>query len=85
MKNRYGNEYWFEQVSDNTYRFHMEEDGTKYMRMGGREGQEEMDMEDIGFFDPAGGPFVSVGCNISDSGVVKRIMSREDGIYLEVE
>jgi len=95
MKNRYGKEYWFEQVSDKTYRFHMEEDGTKYMRMGGREGQDKLDMEDIGFFDPAGGPFVCVGEKIfwdeisgGEKGeaflTVKRIMNREDGIYVEV-
>lgn len=96
MKNRYGKEYWFELVSDIMYRFHMEEDGAKYMRMGGREGQEKIDMEDLGFFDPPGGPFVCVGERIFWDEIlggekdkafltVKRIMNREDGIFVEVE
>jgi len=84
MKNRYGEEYWFERAGQHTYRFHMEDGGTKYMRMGGREGQEKLDMEDLGFFDPAGGPFVQIG-SIVDGKAVTRIRSNEDGIYVEVE
>jgi hypothetical protein len=35
-----------------------------YMRYGGREGQEEIDMNDLGFFDPSGGPYVAIGSKI---------------------
>ena len=64
MKNRYGVEYTFVKYDDNLYRFNMDEEEMKYMRMGGREGQEQIDMNDLGFFDPSGGPFVSVGGKI---------------------
>jgi len=33
MKNRYGKQYWFEQVEDGSLRFHME-DTSGSMRMG---------------------------------------------------
>jgi hypothetical protein len=84
MKNRYGEEYWFEEVEPKTYRFHMEDNAGFAMRMGGREGQEQLDMKDLGFFDPSGGPFVQIG-SIVDGKAVTRISSREDGIYVDVE
>jgi len=96
MKNRYGKEYWFDKVDDNTYRFCMEEGAAAYMRFGGREGQSEMDLNDLGMFDPPGGPYVAVGSKIywdeilggkkGDSPLfVKRIRSNETGIYVGVE
>jgi hypothetical protein len=62
MKNRYGDEYRFEQVNDNTYTILGD---LKYWRFGGREGQNEMDMTDLGFVDPSGGPFIAVGATIN--------------------
>jgi hypothetical protein len=61
MRNRYGNEYYFEKVDDNTYTIVGD---LKYWRFGGREGQSQMDMTDLGFVDPSGGPFIAVGSEI---------------------
>ena len=97
MKNRYGDEYYFEEVEPKIYRFHMETSKSGFgMRMGGKEGQEKIDMNDLGMFDPSGGPFVCVGGKIywdeihdgkkgGAPKIVKRIMRREDGIFVEVE
>lgn len=96
MKNRYGDEYSYVKYDDNLYRFNMDEEGMKYMRYGGKEGQEEIDMNDLGFFDPSGGPFVSVGGKIYWDEIhegteqspltVKRIMNRgAEGLFVEVE
>jgi len=90
MKNRYGKEYWFEQVDLKTYRFHMEEKtGGFGIRFGGKEGQEKLDRNDLGMFDPSGGPFVAVdaGVWLDDNTMAKvtNIKSNETGIYIEVE
>jgi hypothetical protein len=74
MKNRYGDEYRFEKVSDNTYTIVGE---LKYWRFGGREGQERMDLTDLGFVDPSGGPFISVG-SIIESRKITRISANGD-------
>ncbi len=79
MKSRYGEDRSFVWVSDNIYRF---EGNTHYARFGVKENNATM--EDLQFFDPDGGPFVSEGYAIGDKRVV-RIMSRIDGVYFEVE
>ena len=84
MKNRHGKEYSFERVDDNTYKFIMAEEDTKYMRVGGRVGQDQIDMNNLGFFDPSGGPFVDIGSKI-ESGTVTRIMRTDEGIFVDVE
>jgi hypothetical protein len=68
MRNRYGNEYTFERVDENTYTITGE---LKYWRFGGREGQREMDLTDLGFVDPSGGPFVGVGSQIEGREIVR--------------
>jgi hypothetical protein len=73
MRNRYGNEYSFQRVDENTYTIVGD---LKYWRFGGREGQREMDMTDLGFVDPSGGPFIAVGGKI-ESRTIHRI--RADG------
>ena len=97
MKNIEGIEYCFVQYDDNLYRFNMDEESMNYMRMGGIEGQEQIDMNDLGFFDPAGGPYVTIGSKIyrdqihngvegSTPLTVKRIMDRgAEGLFVEVE
>ena len=97
MKNRYGVEYTFVKYDDKLYRFNMSEEGMKYSRYGGKEDQEGIDPNDLGFFDQSGGPFVAVGSKIySDeihNGVegsmpltVKRIMDRgAEGLFVDVE
>jgi hypothetical protein len=61
MKNRYGVEYHYVKIDDNTYTI---EGDLKYWRYGGRDGQETVDILDLGFVDPSGGPFISLGMAI---------------------
>lgn len=68
LNNRHGLTYWFEKISNNTYTIKGE---LNYWRFGGREGQQQMDMEDLGFVDPSGGPFISLGMKIHGSEIVK--------------
>lgn len=81
MRNRYGIEYRFHKISDNEYQIIGE---LSYCRFGGKEGQLEIDPNDLGFVDPAGGPFIDIGYIIDDYKVVK-ISSREGGIFFTVE
>ena len=81
MKNRYGVEYSFEPVSDNTYTI---VGALEYWRYGGREGQERMDFNDLGFVDPSGGPFIGLGYTVEGRKVV-RIRAVDDQILFEVE
>lgn len=81
MKNRYGDEYSFEKVKENVYTI---EGNLKYWRFGGKEGQERMDFNDLGFVDPSGGPFIQLGYRI-EGRPVKHIRADGDTIYFEVE
>lgn len=81
MKNRYGVEYSFEKVSDNTYTI---VGALEYWRYGGREGQERMDFTDLGFVDPSGGPFIELGMNI-EGRKINRIRAEGEKILFEVE
>jgi len=96
MKNRYGVEYSYVKYDDNLYRFNMDEGSMNYMRYGGKEDQDGIDPNDLGFFDPSGGPFVSVGGKIYWDEIheateqkpltVTRIMNRgAEGLFVEVE
>lgn len=67
MRNRYGEVYNFEKVSDNTYIFVGD---TRWCRCGGKDGQETIDYNDLGFFDPSGGPFITEGYPIDGKKVV---------------
>lgn len=68
MRNRYGDGYVFERIGDNQYAIKGE---LKFWRFGGREGQREMDLTDLGFVDPSGGPFISVGSKIEGREIVR--------------
>jgi hypothetical protein len=81
MRNRYGDEYSFEKVAENTYKIVGD---LSYWRFGGKEGQEGIDESDLGFVDPSGGPFIAPGYEIEGSKVV-RISSNNEGIFFEVE
>lgn len=81
MRNRYGDEYSFEKVSENVYKIVGE---LKYWRCGGREGQEQMDFTDLGFVDPSGGPFISVGSSI-EGRKITRIRAIGETFLFEVE
>jgi hypothetical protein len=78
--NRYGNVYWFEQVHDRVYVIRGD---LKYWRYGGQEGQEHVDLSNLGFVDPSGGPFICVGYGIEKQPVV-RIFVDGDDIMFEV-
>jgi len=86
-KNRYGDRYTFEKISDNQYTITGD---LKYWRFGGREGQPNMDMDDLGFVDPSGGPFIGVGMMIEQRKVVRisvdaTDLDNPDRIVFEVE
>jgi hypothetical protein len=96
MKNRYGDEYHWEKISDKEYKFVMPGTFMDHCRFGGKEGQDSIDQDDLGFFDASGGPFVSVGSKIyadeilgcyrlDDPLIVNRIRSTEEGFTVEVE
>lgn len=80
MKNRYGNEYNFEKISDNTYKIVGE---LQYWRCGGKEGQERVDESDLGFVDPSGGPFIALGYTI-EGRKVTRIRAEGESFLFEV-
>jgi hypothetical protein len=81
MRNRYGNEYTFEKVDENTYTIVGE---LSYWRYGGKEGQNEMDFSDLGFVDPSGGPFIGIGYLI-EGRKVNRIRAVGEQLFFEVE
>ena len=68
MKNRYGDKYQFDKISDNQYTISGD---LKYWRYGGKDGQERIDLLDLGFVDPSGGPFIGVGSMLEDRRVVR--------------
>ena len=74
--NRYGQEYWFEKHSDNEMMFFMPKDDG-FGRIGGKPGQ-DIDLNDLGMFDPSGGPYISIG-TVIDGMTVKRIRKTHDG------
>ena len=82
MKNRYGDEYRFQKLSENTYTI---VGNLKYWRYGGREGQQQMNMSDIGYVDPSGGPFISLGSFIDGRRVVRIRVENGEQILFEVE
>ena len=81
MKNRHGNEYHFEKVDENVYTIVGELD---YWRYGGREGQPNIDWNDLGFVDPSGGPFIGLG-SLIDGRKITRIRVENEKILFEVE
>ena len=86
MRNRYGNEYEFVKLDEDTYTIKGE---LKYWRYGGREGQNGWDWNNVGFVDPSGGPFIQLGMSI-DGRTIKNISVEGDldgspNILFEVE
>lgn len=64
MNNRYGDEYHWEQLEPNKYKFCMTGTSLEYGRRGGKEGQKGLDDNDLGMFDPSGGPYISLGMEL---------------------
>lgn len=81
MKNRYCDSYQFVQIDNNTYTI---EGDLKYWRYGGREYQKSVDLNDLGYVDPSGGPFISLGYQI-EGRTVKHIRADGDVIYFTVD
>lgn len=83
-KNRHGDVYKFVKMPEsNTYKLI----GTlNHFRVGDLSGlPDHIDMENIGFIDPSGGPFISVGGEIEGK-KIKRIYQRMQPVFLfEVE
>ena len=69
MKNRHGVEYHFEEISAGTYTIRGD---LRYWRFGGKDGTSGVDMTDLGFVDPSGGPFLAVGGDI-EGRTIRRI------------
>ncbi|CAB4130007.1 hypothetical protein UFOVP116_223 [uncultured Caudovirales phage] len=92
--NRDGGEYIFDSVSENVFELVATNERMiwcmSYCRFGGKEGAESIDYSDLGFIDPAGGPFISPGFPIPiSSKKVKKIRIDKYGdnerILFEVE
>lgn len=81
LKNRYGNQYHFEKIDETTYTIVGD---LNHWRYGGREGQDGMDFSDLGFVDPSGGPFISLGYAI-EGRKVNRIRAVGEQLFFEVE
>jgi len=81
MRNRDGVEYDFEKVAHNQYTIVGE---LKHWRLGGLPGQSEIDVTDLGFVDPAGGPFIAIGQCIRGKKIVK-IREHNNSFIFEVE
>jgi hypothetical protein len=80
-KNRSNKEYSFNAITDNTYKFIIEDFG--YGRVGGKEGQDGLDLNDLGMFDPSGGPYIALGTKVDDREIV-RISTTDEGYLVEV-
>jgi hypothetical protein len=81
LRNRYGDRYNFISTGPNTYTVGGE---LQYWRYGGKEGEERIDLDNLGFADPSGGPFISVGY-IIDGRPIKRIYVQGDKLMFEVQ
>ena len=78
LGNRYGVPNFLEKSGDNRYilRF-ANNDEAMYCRLGLLEGHDWEDKEYF-FIDPSGGPFLSIGCEISEGLVINRITEEEE-------
>lgn len=81
--NRYGDEWWWTEESENIFKFNMTGNSLKYARMGGELNEERTKMETIHMFDPSGGPYIAIGGKIGDK-VITRIWTVDDTFYVEV-
>jgi hypothetical protein len=79
MKNRYGDFYEFKRISENQVAIVGE---LKYWRFGGHEGQDGVDLNDVSFADPSGGPFIELGMSVLGRKIVKISASGNEGEYV---
>ena len=82
--NRYGDEYWWEHIENETYEFRMTGNSMKYSRSIGdiQDGK----MVRIVAFDPSGGPYIAVGTEL-DGGEIISIThgTDENSLLVDVE
>jgi len=81
-KNRNGTEYWFERAGGKTV--YTIKGKLEYWRFGGREGVPGVDLDNLGFVDPSGGPYLEVGMTV-EGRKIKKIWSNEGGIFFDLE
>lgn len=81
-KNRYGVIYWFEQVKENVYTI---KGDLHHWRFGGKIGQENINLNDLSFVDPSGGPFLSEGKTIEGKVITRIYIDKENGVFFEVQ
>jgi hypothetical protein len=79
--NRYGDEYEFVKTGPDTYTI---EGNLKHWRCGGKD-QESLNSNDLGFVDPSGGPFVSLGSRVEGREVIQISISADDRVRLRVK
>ena len=79
IKNRYGDKWCWEKQDDNSYKFIMTGTSMEYCRFGGREGVSGIDDQNLGMFDPSGGPYISLGQMIEGKEIVR--LRRTDGSF----
>lgn len=80
MMNRHGKSYTFKQLDANRYQFVGD---TRWARFGGQVGGTGVDYSNLGFFDPAGGPFIAPGFLVYGK-PVQTISVVNDKVILEV-
>ena len=61
MKNRHGVEYRFEEISAGVYTIRGD---LRHWRFGARDGAPGVDMTNLGFVEPSGGPLIAIGSEI---------------------
>lgn len=83
-RNRHRDIISFVPISESAYRVEMPEFCRSHMRCGGKEGQTEIDMNDLGMIDPPGGPYISEGFDIKGQKVSKIRVEGND-IIVEVK
>ena len=74
-------EYRFVVVDEDTLTIEGE---LKYWRYGGKEGESGVDINDLGFVDPSGGPFLAVGDQI-EGRTISKISVDSERILFKVE
>ena len=85
--NRYGDTYSFVPAGDgpvDLYQFMMEGDSMKFARFGGIEGQDEIDTNNLGMFDPSGGPYIALGERL-DGKPITRIFTIKEDVFVELQ
>lgn len=80
-KNRYNDEYWFQEVQENLFEV---KGDLKYWRLGGEMNEDRTGFTKIDFADPSGGPYMAVGMRLFDREVLE-IIDKDNSIYLRLQ